>query len=160
MKKRIIKTPVEIYASEKELAEADQKLLKRAKKALTKSYSPYSNFKVAAAIQLKNGKFISGANQENASYPLCLCAERVALAAASCSHPKEPVISMAITVKSSSGEVTEPVAPCGACRQVIFETEQKHQTPIRLILQGESGAVFILQSGKDLLPFSFDGGWI
>lgn len=157
MKKRIIKTAVEVYASEKELSLADQKLVALAKKALKKSYSPYSNFQVGAAILLENGKTMSGSNQENASYPLCLCAERVVLAGASCSYPKVPIIAMAITAKSASQKVAKPVAPCGACRQVIFETEMKHQTPIRLILQGEKGKVYILESGKSILPISFDG---
>ena len=82
MKKHILKTIIEVYASEKELSLDDQKLIKKAKQALKKSYSPYSNFKVGTAILLKNGKMMSGSNQENASYPLCLCAERVTISAA------------------------------------------------------------------------------
>ena len=160
MKRKILKAAVEVYTSEKELTAADQKLLKQAKKALKKSYAPYSKFQVGAAVLLQNGKTISGGNQENASYPLCLCAERVALAGADCTHSKVPVLSMAITVKSSSQVINHPVAPCGACRQVICETEQKHQTPIRLILQGETGKVYIFRTGQDLLPLSFDGNLI
>ena len=157
MKKVILKTAIEVYASEKELSKADQKLIKQAKKALKKTHSPYSNFKVGAAILLQNGKTMSGSNQENASYPLCLCAERVAIAGAACTHPKVPIVAMAITAKSPSQIIDAPIAPCGACRQVICETENMHQTPMRILLQGETGKVYILSSGKDLLPLSFDG---
>ena len=157
MKKTIIKTIVEVYTSEKDLEKQEQKLLKSAKKALKKSYSPYSNFKVGAAILLANGKTISGANQENAAYPLCLCAERVAIAAADAVYPKIPILAMAITAKSPSQKIETPVAPCGACRQVISETEKKHKTSMRIILQGETGKVYVIASGNDLLPLSFDG---
>ena len=157
MKKHILKTAIEVYASEKELSLGDQKLVKKAKQALKKSYSPYSNFKVGAAILLKNGKIISGSNQENASYPLCLCAERVTIAAADSVYPKIPILAMAITAKSPTQIISNPVAPCGACRQVIFETEMKHDTPIRILLQGEKGKVYVIAGGKDLLPLSFDG---
>lgn len=157
MKKRILKTAIEVYASEKELSLEDQKLMKKAKQALKKSYSPYSNFKVGAAILLKNGKMMSGSNQENASYPLCLCAERVTIAAADSVYPRVPILAMAITAKSPSLTISKPVAPCGACRQVIFETEMKHDTPMRILLQGETGKVYIIEGGKDLLPLSFDG---
>jgi len=160
MKKRILKTAIEVYNSEKELESQDQKLIKMAKKALKKSYSPYSKFQVGAAILLANGKMLSGANQENASYPLCLCAERVVLSAASCTYPDVPIVAMAITAKSSSQKVESPVAPCGACRQVICETEMRYKKDIRLILQGEKGKVFITSSGKNLLPLSFDGSLI
>ena len=157
MKKKILKTTIEIYNSEKELSTKDQKLIKESKKALKKSYSPYSNFQVGAAILLKNGKTLSGSNQENASYPLCLCAERVVISGADCVYPKVPILTMAITAKSANQKVNTPVAPCGACRQVICETEMRHNTPMRIILQGEKGKVYIIQGGQDLLPLSFDG---
>lgn len=157
MEKRILKIAIEVYASDKELSLEDQKLIKKAKQALQKSYSPYSNFKVGAAILLKNGEILSGSNQENASYPLCLCAERVTIAAADSVYPKVPILAMAITAKSPSQIITNPVAPCGACRQVIFETEMKHQTPMRILLQGEKGKVYVIEGAKDLLPLSFDG---
>lgn len=157
MKKIILKTPIEVYTSEKELAKKDQRLIKKAKKALNNSWSPYSGFQVGAALLLKNGKMIGGSNQENAAYPLCLCAERVAIAAADSVYPGVPIVAIAVTAKSLNQVVDTPVSPCGACRQVICETEGKHETTMRIILQGETGKVYILSSGNDLLPLSFDG---
>ena len=101
-------------------------------------------------------RIIGGSNQENAAYPLCLCAERVAIAAADAIYPRVPILAIAITAKSLNQIVDSPVSPCGACRQVICETEGKHETPMRIILQGEKGKVYILASGNDLLPLSFD----
>ena len=157
MKKIILKTPIEIYTSEKECSKKDQQLIRKAKKALKNSWSPYSGFQVGAALLLANGKTIGGSNQENAAYPLCLCAERVAIAAADSVYPGVPIVAIAITAKSLNQVVDSPVSPCGGCRQVICETEGKHETTMRIILQGETGKVYILSSGKDLLPLSFDG---
>jgi len=157
MKKIILKTPIEVYPSEKELTKKDQQLLRKAKKSLKDSWSPYSGFQVGAALLLANGKIIGGSNQENAAYPLCLCAERVAIAAADAVYPGVPILAIAVTAKSLNQVVDSPVSPCGSCRQVICETEGKHETTMRIILQGEKGKVYILASGNDLLPLSFDG---
>ena len=156
MKKHILETVVEVYASEKELSPQDQKLIKKAKKALKKSYSPYSNFKVGAAILLENGKMMSGSNQENASYPLCLCAERVTIAAADSVYPKVPIVAMAITAKSPTQTISDPVAPCGACRQTLSEYEIKQDTPIEIYFMGETGKVVKSNSLSNLLPLVFD----
>ena len=160
MKKITLKTTFQLYTTLSALTEADQKLLKLAKKSLNQSYSPYSNFQVGAALLLQNGKMVGGSNQENAAYPLCLCAERVALAAASSRYPKAAIEAIAITAKSSHIAVNKPVSPCGACRQSICETENRFQRPIRIILQGETGDIYVLDSGRDLLPLSFDGQFL
>lgn len=160
MKKITIQHTYTSYASEAELDAADATLIQLAKKALAHSYSPYSKFKVGAAILLKNGEMLSGSNQENASYPLCLCAERVAIAAADAQYNGVPIIALAVTAKSANIQIKQPISPCGACRQVICETEIKHQEPIRLILQGESGEVQVFETAKDLLPFLFDGSFL
>lgn len=156
MKKIQINTSLEVIENTEQLQEADAELLKLAKSALAHSYSPYSNFKVAAGIRLENGVLLSGSNQENAAYPLCLCAERVAIAAADAQYPGVPIVAMAITVKNPEKVIDAPAFPCGACRQVLCETEQKHQQDIRLILQGEIGEIYIAPSGLSILPFSFD----
>ncbi len=143
------------YESEEELEAEDAALLKAARQALETAYAPYSQFRVGAAVRLKNGRIVTGNNQENAAYPMCLCAERVALASVESQFPGAEVAAMAITVQSSRQTIRQPAAPCGACRQVISEKEQRQKAPMRLILQGQSGPVFILASGRDLLPFPF-----
>lgn len=147
----------EQHKTTRKLAKIQRTVLKEAKKALKKSYSPYSGFQVAAAVELANGEILSGANFENAAYPLCLCAERVALAAAASQYPNVAVVRMAITVKSKEHPQTKPAAPCGACRQVILETEMKQKLPMEIILQAEKGDILVIEEGRSLLPFGFDG---
>ncbi len=144
------------YKSAKKLSKSQKAVLKEAKKALKKSYSPYSGFQVAAAIELSNGVILSGANYENAAYPLCLCAERVALAAAAALHPNVAIIRMAVTVKSKEHPQTKPASPCGACRQVILETEVKQKQPMEIILKGQRGDIIVIAEGKTLLPLGFN----
>jgi cytidine deaminase len=145
------------YAALQELPLADQQLMQAARKALAKAHAPYSEFRVGAAILLDNGEIVSGANFENAAYTMCLCAERTALATAVSTFPKAKALVMAITVANPHRPATRPGAPCGACRQVLLETELRQQADCRLLLQGESGEVWELASAKDLLPFYFDG---
>lgn len=160
MKKISLTTSIEVYASVDELPKELKHLMDKAREGLNKSYSPYSEFKVSAAVLLKNGEIITGANQENAAYTMCLCAERVALAAASSEFPDSPVEAIAITVKNNNNPVTSPAAPCGACRQVLSETEDRFQHRIKILLQGESGETYLLSSAKDLLPLFFDSSFL
>lgn len=157
MKKITIDTTIQVYESLDELSEKDRKLMEEAQSATLKSYSPYSGFSVAASAILENGEILSGANQENASYPLCLCAEMVLLSAISSRYPNEKINTMAITIKSSKQVLDMPISPCGACRQTLLEFENRQQQPIRLLLMGEVGAIYELMAIKDLLPLSFDG---
>ncbi len=157
MKKVTLQQTYLSYAKLSDLPKSDQKLLKLARKSLKNSYSPYSNFKVGAALLLENGELVGGSNQENASYPLCLCAERVALAAADSMYNGVPVVAIAVTAKSASVKIKSPVSPCGACRQVMCETELKHKQTMRVILQGEKGEIIVFNTARDLLPFLFDG---
>ena len=150
----------EVFSKEEELSQEDRHLLLEAKKVLANSHSPYSKFRVGAAILLVNGAIVSGANQENAAYPMCLCAERVALAGAVVQYPDIAIKKIAITVSTPLVQVEKPAAPCGACRQVICETEDRFQEAIEIILQGETGEIFKLPSGRALLPFAFDGGFL
>jgi cytidine deaminase len=157
MKKISLSTPIDVYASINELPEEYRVLMQKAKEGLTKSYAPYSGFQVSAATLLENGEIVVGANQENAAYTMCLCAERVALAAASCNFPDVPVKAMAITVQNKIKQVTIPAAPCGACRQVLSETEDRFNSKIKILLAGETGEIYALETAKDLLPLFFDG---
>lgn len=160
MKKIIAKTTIKVYSSIKELSKKDQALLALAKKSLKDSYSPYSNFKVGAAIRLKNGKLLGGSNQENAAYSLCICAERVALSTADSQYPGVPVVAIAVTAKNPKQLMDMPISPCGACRQSMAENELKHQQKMKVILQGEVGDIYILKSAKALLPLLFDGSFL
>lgn len=145
----------EVHDSEKSLDLHDQDLLKAAKKAVINAYAPYSNFSVGAAVLLEDGKIITGNNQENAAYPSGLCAERVAIFYASSQHPNLKIIAVAISVKSKNGIINIPVPPCGACRQAMAEYEIKFDLPIKLIMSGETGEVFISPSVSNLLPLLF-----
>ena len=160
MKKYTLQTEFTAYDSPEELPETDRKLLLLAKSALENSYSPYSNFKVGAAVLVENGEMLGGSNYENASYPLCICAEQTVLTTAANRFPNMPVLAIAVTVKNPKQVIARPGPPCGACRQVISETEMKNGQPMRVILQGEMGPVYIFESGKDLLPLAFDRSYL
>ena len=138
-----------------ELLAEDAQLAQEAKKATLLAYAPYSNFHVGAAVLLENGKIVLGANQENASYPCGICAERSALATAQNLYPNVPVVAMALTAIDKSGKVvSEPVTPCGMCRQVIAETQHRYHSDIRILMLSDSQAV-IAGSIDELLPLAF-----
>ncbi len=160
MEKNTLRIDFLVFASHEELPEAARVLLQAAKEAMGNSYSPYSNFKVGAAVLLENGEILSGSNYENASYSLCICAERTVLTTAANQFPNVPVLSIAVTVRNPRQLIDRPGPPCGACRQVICETEKKYQQAIQIILQGETGPVYIFERGEDLLPLTFDGSYL
>lgn len=140
------------------LPDIDKKLLEEARKATGDAYAPYSMFHVGAAALLENGKIVKGSNQENASSPAGLCAERVLLSAISSFYPKQHINTIAISyLNKKNTESSKPVAPCGICRQSILEYQLQQQKPIRIILSGMQGEVFVINSITDLLPFSFSG---
>ena len=145
----------DVYESANSLTKKDQDLLSAAKLALTNAYAPYSNFNVGAAVLLEDGTVITGNNQENAAYPSGLCAERVAFFYASSQHPTKKIMAVAISAKTKDQQINIPVPPCGACRQAMAEYEIKFETPIRLIMGGESGEVYISPSVSNLLPLLF-----
>ena len=138
-----------------ELAEIDQELINNAKESTKNSYAPYSNFSVGAAVLLNNNEIISGSNQENAAYPSGLCAERTTLFYANSRYPNVPVKTLAIAARTENGFIDEPIPPCGACRQVILETEKRYKQPIKIILYG-SKKIYIIKGINALLPLSFD----
>ncbi len=138
-----------------ELNPSDRILVESAKEATGNSYSPYSNFKVGAAVLLENGTIVKGCNQENAAYPSGLCAERVAIFAAGSIKPEQPVKAIAIAAYHKDRFTDIPITPCGACRQVMVETELRSGTPIRILLSGES-KIMVFENGiNQLLPFCF-----
>lgn len=144
-----------IYDSPASLDQADRRLLAMAMETTHSAYAPYSEFHVGAAVLLENGEIICGSNQENAAYPSGLCAERVALFYASSRFPEVPVQSIAITARFNDGKDFLEVSPCGNCRQVMAEYEQRFQKPIRLIMTAGNGKVMVIPDAKTLLPLLF-----
>lgn len=155
MKKEEIRFGYDVYDSIKDLSEDDKQLLIAARDVTSKAYAPYSNFQVGAVARLNNGALISGTNQENASYPVGICAERVLLASASMLQTDVPINTMAIAYHNLNGQSDHPVSPCGMCRQYIAEYETRTKQPIRLILSGMDGKIFIIDKAGQLLPLSF-----
>lgn len=137
-----------------ELSAEDQELVRAAIGATANSYARYSNFNVGAALRLADGTITTGANQENAAFPSGLCAERCAIFAAQSHHPEHAITALAIAAKNVNGLMPDPVSPCGACRQVILEMEDRYQQPVRILLYGTRG-VYCINSVKDLMPLSF-----
>ena len=142
------------FAQPEELSEDDKQLVERAIEATASSYSPYSHFAVGAALRLSDGTIVIGSNQENAAFPSGLCAERTAIFAAGATHPDKAVMALAIAARNEAGLTAEPVSPCGACRQVILEVEQRYNCVVRILLYGTNG-VYIINSIRDLLPLCF-----
>jgi len=157
MQKQTVQFSYQVFASFDALSLQDQVLFTQAKAALSLAHAPYSKFNVGAAALLLNGEIIKGSNQENASYPIGICAERVLLSTASSLQSKVPIITMAITYHNERGGNNIPIAPCGMCRQAIEEYESIVNQSIRIILGGESGELFVIEKAADLLPFGFSG---
>lgn len=147
------------FTSIEELPLQDQQLLTAAREVTRNSYAPYSHFSVGAAALLKNGVQVLGTNQENASYPVGICAERTLMASAATQYPGIAIEAMAISYHNfnlpNSNE--HAISPCGMCRQALNEFEQRTQTPIRLILSGMSGEVIVIKTAAHLLPLAFTG---
>jgi cytidine deaminase len=154
MKKRLLEISYHSCKFE-ELTPEEKQLVEEARQATYRSYSPYSRFSVGASVLLANGVILSGSNQENAAYPSGLCAERTVLFYANSQYPNQPITMMAIAARSEKGFTEIPITPCGACRQVLAETERRFEQPIRILLYGETETI-IIDGVKDLLPFLFD----
>ena len=152
MKQIKIATNVEVYAYE-ELDAEHRQLLDAAQEAAHNAYAPYSQFHVGAALLLDDGTVITGSNQENASYPAGCCAERTALFYAGANHPNTPIRHIAIVAFNGQGQV-EQISPCGICRQVLLESEQRQGSPISVWLFGRE-AIYRFPSASSLLPFCF-----
>ena len=160
MKKQTISFELSVFESLEELNEQDHNLMLMAIDARKDAYAPYSNFMVGAAVLLENDKVVIGSNQENASYPSGLCAERVAVFQAGAKYPGVAIKSIAITAMSKTNLVEKPAAPCGNCRQAISEYEYKQKSPIELLLMGEKGEIIKCQSLADILPLGFDNSYL
>jgi cytidine deaminase len=147
----------EVYDSVDELKEEDAWLLREAMEVSQNAYAPYSNFQVGAVAKLSNGEIVAGSNQENASYPVGICAERVLLSSVATLFPHVPIDSIAISYRSTEVESDHPITPCGICRQSLQEYELRVKKSIRLILGGMEGKIFVIPEAGMLLPLSFTG---
>jgi cytidine deaminase len=143
------------YSTLNDISALQKDLCGHAVKALDNSHSPYSKFKVGAALRLQSGKIIYGSNQENVAYPSGLCAERVALFYWGANHPNDPIEAMAVTAQSNDFEILQPVTPCGSCLQVLAEYEKKQNKAVEIILFCNNGPVWIMQGIESFLPFLF-----
>jgi len=144
-----------IYEDPFELSLQDQRLLKKAKDSLDNAYAPYSGLRVGAAVILSDNQILTGANQENAAFPISLCAEQIVLNYAGSNYPDKTITTIAVSAKHVRNKIDQPVIPCGGCRQSLSEFEDRQHQPIRVLLQGETGIIFLFNSVKDILPFSF-----
>ena len=152
---KLICIKIEEFGSQGELTAGDRELLELAVKACDSSYSPYSTFRVGAAVRMANGEFLSGSNQENAAYPSGLCAERVVLFYAQAKYPGIAAEAIAVYARTDEFKLDRPVTPCGACRQVIAEHESRYGTKTRVIMGGANGSVVITEGIENLLPLMF-----
>ena len=156
MKEIKIESTLTVFDDFNELPKNIASLMEKAIEAREKAYAPYSKFLVGAAIALDNGEIVTGSNQENASYPSGLCAERTAIYYAGAKYPNVVMKTMAIVAGSTKHQTTEPIPPCGACRQAIAEYEVKQDEPIVIYFMGETGKVVKSHSLANLLPLVFD----
>lgn len=138
-----------------ELNELELKIFESCKTAILKSYAPYSNFNVSCALYLSNGEIITAANQENASFPQCLCAEMVALSTYSSLKESEKILKLLVYASSNNKVIDSLLAPCGQCRQTIFEFEERQKSPIEVYLCNGDNDFVILPNSQALLPFAF-----
>lgn len=154
MKELVIKSKMQV-AQMDELTATEQELINMAIEGTHRSYAPYSNFHVGAALMLENGVKFIGCNQENAAFPAGICAERSAIFAAGAQYPDQAVVMLAIAARNAKGELQdEPVSPCGTCRQVLIETESRFQHPVRILLYGRKN-IYIVDGINSLMPLSF-----
>ena len=158
MKTQEVKFSFLLYESIDELNKEDADLLREARGVTKFAYAPYSNFKVGAFARLENGKTVSGTNQENASFPAGICAERTLLSTASSLFPGVGIDTIAITYDNLNGKSDKPASPCGICRQSLVEFQDRTKKPIRIILSGMEGNVQIIENASDLLPLVFGAG--
>lgn len=160
MKKKQVTFDLTVFESLDELLLEEKELMNAAVSARKNAYAPYSNFQVGAAVLLENGEIVIGNNQENASYPSGLCAERVAIFHAGAKYHGVAVEAIAISATSKKHVVDAPAAPCGNCRQSISEYEFKQKKEIPIYMMGETGEVHKCNSIGDILPLAFNNSFL
>lgn len=142
------------FCSMEELTRDERELIQMAIDATKNSYAKYSKFYVGATVRLEDGQVFIGANQENAAFPSGLCAERTAIFSAQANSPGQAITTLAVAARNNFGPLDNPVTPCGGCRQVMLEMEDRYQRDVKVLLYGKKG-IYRVKSVKDLLPLSF-----
>jgi cytidine deaminase len=155
MKKETAGFQYEVYDDITDLNKDDADLLIKARAVTKQAYAPYSHFFVGAIAKLNNGEMVAGTNQENASYPVGICAERVLLGNAATLYPGTGINTIAISYSSKDLKSDHPISPCGMCRQSLLEYETRTNQPIRLVLGGQEGKILVIKTASYLLPFAF-----
>ena len=151
-----LRIDLEIFDGPEDLPSEDQELLTAALEAAQHSYSPYSGFKVGAAVRLSSGRIVKGSNQENIAYPAGRCAESICLFSASTMYPAEAIVALAVTTPSGPEDGDELITPCGICRQVMSEYRTHHALPIRILMRGRQGPIYVAPDVDSLLPLMFE----
>ena len=145
----------QLYDNFQALSPSDQSLVSSAFSAMEKAYAPYSQFKVGASVLLSSGEVIQGSNQENIAFPSGLCAERVALNYVGANFPGDTIDTVVVVAQGALMPEAHLLSPCGGCRQVMLESENRQNSPIRVILVNQDNRTMVINSVKDLLPFGF-----
>ncbi|HZY78888.1 MAG TPA: cytidine deaminase [Cyclobacteriaceae bacterium] len=148
-------TGVEQFKNIEDLDSESKYLVHKAKEATLLSYAPYSKFHVGAALMLDDGTIVTGSNQENASYPLCMCAERVALYNAATLHPNRKITKLAVVAHKKNHKELTSATSCGACAQVMLEFEARQNKTFEVIMLGADEKWVKCKSVSELLPFGF-----
>ena len=147
---KLLQIHYEHYTSLESMPVQDRELVEQAIEATKRANAAYSNFHVGAAARLESGQIISAANTESEVYPSGMCAERSLLYFYQSNYAPEPITALAIASNPSQRECY----PCGGCRQVILDVENRQQRPIRIIMWG-GGSASVVGSARELLPFTF-----
>ena len=155
-----IKINFEVISGYNNLSEIEKTLFDKAKSVRENAYAPYSGFLVGCALLLENDEIITGSNQENAAYPSGLCAERTTIFWTSANYPNEKIKKIFVIGGPKDGFSTNPIPPCGSCRQSILEYEAKQKEKIEIYFASPNGEIIKTRSVRDLLPFSFDGSFL
>lgn len=147
--------PLITYEHLEDLDSESKYLVHKAKEATVNAYAPYSKFHVGAALMLEDGTIVSGSNQENAAYPLCMCAERVAIYAAAAVHTGKKILKLAVVAHKKNHKELTPATCCGSCRQVIQEVENHQHKPIEVIMH-TTDKKWVKITSSALLPLGFN----
>lgn len=156
MQKINLQVQASLYSGPGELSPEAQELHHAAVAALDQAYAPYSGFQVSAALRLGDGRILTGTNQENAAYPSGLCAERTVLFYAGSAFPDQPVRELLVLARKAGDTALLPACPCGGCRQVMVEYEQRQRSPMRVFFRQDESGILAVDSVSALLPFKFD----